>query len=76
MEMLFVSVCTTHLQTSSETDCKTAPHLVVFAENDAIQKILVEEDFKKAPVYEAMRDNPHIATLISETDKVKYKKAV
>jgi len=63
-------------RTHSDTDCDAAPNLVIFAEKDAIQKIVVEEDFKKAPIYEAMRQNPDVTTLLTETDKAKYKPAV
>lgn len=53
-----------------------APNFVIFADKDAIQKILVEEDFKKAPIYETMSTDPHVTNLFSETDKVKYRQAV
>lgn len=49
---------------------------MIFADRDAIQKIIVEEDFRKSAAYERLRDKPDIATLFTETDKTKYKPAV
>lgn len=56
--------------------CVTDPKHVIFAEKSAIQKILVEEDFKKAPIYDHIRGVSSVGTLFSERDKVKYKQAV
>lgn len=55
---------------------QTAPNQILVAEKNAIQKILVEDDFRKSPDYEAIREDPNITSLISETDKVKYKHRV
>ena len=43
---------------------------------DAIQKIIVEDDMVKTPELEWIREDPHIANLISERDKAKYKQLV
>ena len=50
--------------------------MVIFAGKEAIQTILAEEDLPKAKIYHAFRVDPNVSTLISETDKVKYKQAV
>jgi hypothetical protein len=54
----------------------SGPAGILIAEKAAIRKILVDEDFRKAPDYERIRDDPHVASLITETDKVKYKQKV
>jgi hypothetical protein len=54
----------------------SAPYTILVAEKSAIQKILIDDDFKKSPDYEATRQEHDITSLISETDKVKYKQRV
>lgn len=49
---------------------------MIFAEKGAIQKILVEVDLPKAHTYDAFCDDPKFTTLLTETDKTKYKQAV
>jgi len=48
----------------------------MFAGKDSIQKIIVETDLKKAPFYESAREDVNVASLFTETDKVKYKHKV
>lgn len=52
---------------------RVGPADILFADKAAIQKILVEDDFRKSHDYERIREDPHVASLITETDKVKYK---
>jgi hypothetical protein len=49
---------------------------VLVASKSEIRKIIVEEDLKKAHMYEAIRPNPLITTLFSERDKTAYKHRV
>ncbi|KAF4633573.1 hypothetical protein G7Y89_g4555 [Cudoniella acicularis] len=55
---------------------RVGPADVMFADKATIQKILIDEDFRKSRDYEAVREDPHITSLITETDKVKYKQKV
>lgn len=65
------------LESEISTDLpRTAPREVLVAEKQAIHKIVVEEDLKKAPIYEAIREERHVTSLFSETDKVAYKQRV
>lgn len=59
-----------------ELSSSAAPRSVLVAEKSAILKILVDEDFRKSPDYEAIREDYKITSLISETDKIKYKHRV
>ncbi len=52
------------------------PADVMFADKASIRKIIVDEDFRKSRDYETAREDPHITSLITETDKVKYKEKV
>jgi hypothetical protein len=54
----------------------TGPADIMFADKASIQKIVVDEDFRKSRDYEVVREDPHITSLITETDKVKYKQKV
>ncbi len=45
----------------------------MFGDKAAIQKILIDEDLRKSRDYETVREKPEVASLISETDKTKYK---
>jgi hypothetical protein len=54
----------------------TGPTDIMFADKASIQKIIVDEDFRKSRDYEVVREDPHITSLITETDKVKYKQKV
>jgi hypothetical protein len=53
-----------------------APNEVIVAEKKAIHKIMIEEDFRKSPVYEAIREEHHVTNLFTETDKAQYKHKV
>jgi hypothetical protein len=48
----------------------------LFREKATIQKILIDEDFRKSRDYEAVREDPNITSLITETDKIKYRQKV
>jgi hypothetical protein len=48
----------------------------MFRDKATIQKILIDEDFRKSRDYETVREDPNVASLITETDKVKYKQKV
>jgi hypothetical protein len=61
---------------STPVNIRTGPADVMFADKASIQKILVDEDFRKSRDYEVVREEPHITSLITETDKVKYKQKV
>ena len=52
------------------------PADIMFADKASILKILIDEDFRKSRDYEAVREDPHVTNLITETDKVKYKQKV
>ncbi len=54
----------------------SGPADIMFADKATIQKILIDEDFRKSRDYERVREDPHVASLITETDKVKYKQKV
>lgn len=58
------------------TDRITGPNEVMFADKSSVQKILVEDDFIKAPIYESIRLHPKVTSLITERDKVAYKQKV
>ena len=45
-------------------------------DRDGIQKILVEEDLMKSPLYDLVKPDAKIADLLSERDRVEYKKRV
>jgi hypothetical protein len=64
------------LKPSTLVDISLGPADIMFADKASIQKILVEEDFRKSRDYEAVREDPNITSLITETDKVKYKQQV
>lgn len=48
----------------------------MIAEKLGIQKILIDDDFVKAPVYETVRIDPNVTSLITERDKVAYRQKV
>jgi hypothetical protein len=48
----------------------------MFRDKATITKILIDEDFRKSHDYETVREDPNVASLITETDKVKYKQKV
>jgi len=48
----------------------------MFRDKATIQKILIDDDFLKSRDYESAREDPNVASLITETDKVKYKQTV
>ena len=52
------------------------PADIMFRDKATITKILIEEDFRKSPDYERVREDPNVTSLITETDKVKYKQKV
>jgi hypothetical protein len=52
------------------------PADIILADKASVQKLLVEIDFRKSRDYEAVREDPNVASLITETDKVKYKQKV
>jgi hypothetical protein len=52
------------------------PADIMFADKASILKILIDEDFRKSRDYEAVREDPNVTNLITETDKVKYKQKV
>ncbi|KAH7408064.1 cytochrome P450 [Cadophora sp. MPI-SDFR-AT-0126] len=53
---------------------RVGPKDILIRDKAAVQKILVEDDLVKSPIYEAIRPDHHITSLITETDKVAYKK--
>ncbi len=48
----------------------------MIAEKSGVLKILVDEDFVKAPIYEAVRVDPSVSSLITERDKALYRQKV
>ena len=52
------------------------PTDILFRDKAAVQKILVEDDLVKGPVYEMIRPRPDVTSLITETDKTLYKQKV
>jgi hypothetical protein len=48
----------------------------MFRDKATIQKILIDDDLRKSRDYESVREDPNVASLITETDKVKYKQKV
>jgi hypothetical protein len=48
----------------------------MIAEKTGIQKILVDDDLVKAPVYQKVRIDPNVTSLITERDKVAYRQKV
>ncbi|KAL2073943.1 hypothetical protein VTL71DRAFT_11269 [Oculimacula yallundae] len=52
---------------------RLGPKDVIFRETAAVQQILVEDDLIKSPIYKAIRPYPEITSLITETNKAKYK---
>lgn len=55
---------------------RVAPNDIIFAGKDAVQKVLIDEDFVKAPVYDDIEMYPGIKSLITERDKSLYKSKV
>jgi hypothetical protein len=51
----------------------SGPADIMFTDKASIQKILIDEDFRKSRDYERVREDPNVASLITETDKAKYK---
>jgi hypothetical protein len=49
---------------------------VLFAGKNAIQKIVVEDDLLKSPMYEWLRADPKISNLITERDRTAYRQKV
>jgi len=52
------------------------PADIMFRDKATITKILIDEDFRKSRDYETVREDRNVASLITETDKVKYKQKV
>ncbi|PMD33538.1 cytochrome P450 [Hyaloscypha variabilis F] len=52
---------------------RVGPADIMFRDKATITKILIDEDFRKSHDYETVREDPNVASLITETDKVKYK---
>lgn len=48
----------------------------MIAEKMGINRILVEEDWVKAPIYESIRMDKNVTSLITERDKAKYRQRV
>lgn len=59
-----------------KADWTPAPNGLMISGKDACQKIIVQEDWKKAPNYDAMNVHPGTTTLFTERDKSAYKKKV
>lgn len=49
---------------------------MLFAGKNAIQKIIVEDDLLKSPMYEWLRADPKISNLITERDRAAYRQKV
>lgn len=45
----------------------------MIAEKSGVQKILIDEDFIKDPIYQSIRMHPGITSLITERDKAVYR---
>ena len=54
----------------------TGPNEIMVASKAAIQKILVEDDFRKSPLYTLTQEDPHVSNLFTETDTKVYKQKV
>ncbi|KAK0099435.1 hypothetical protein ONS96_008459 [Cadophora gregata f. sp. sojae] len=52
---------------------RVGPKDIQFRDKAAMQRILVEDDLIKSPIYEAIRPDSHITSLITETNKVAYR---
>ncbi|KAE8448885.1 hypothetical protein EG329_008681 [Mollisiaceae sp. DMI_Dod_QoI] len=52
---------------------RVGPKDVLIAEKSGVLKILVDEDFVKAPIYESVRVDPNVTSLITERDKALYR---
>lgn len=52
---------------------RVGPNDILFGSKDGIQKILVEEDLAKAPVYSDVEVYKGVSNLITERDKAAYK---
>lgn len=52
---------------------RVGPADIIFRDKATIQKILIDDDFRKSRDYESAREDPNVTSLITETDKVKYK---
>ncbi|KAH9207521.1 cytochrome P450 [Leptodontidium sp. 2 PMI_412] len=52
---------------------RVGPKDIMFRDKASVQKILVEDDLVKSPIYEAIRPHPNVTSLITETDKTLYK---
>jgi len=77
MSSVLVSASGTYkLCLKTDITLRIGPKDIMFAGKDSIQKILVEVDLKKAPFYETAREDTNVASLFTETDKVKYKHKV
>lgn len=48
----------------------------MIAEKSGVQKILIDDDLIKAPVYQKVRVYPNVTSLITERDKVAYRQKV
>lgn len=55
---------------------RIGPKDIMFRDKASVQKILVEDDLVKSPIYEAIRPHPNVTSLITETDKTLYKQKV
>ena len=53
-----------------------APRTVLVASKAGINKVLIEDDFVKAPYFDGMRLHPGNAMLVTERDKVTHKRVV
>jgi hypothetical protein len=53
-----------------------APREVLVAGKSGVQKILIDDDMIKSPIYDMVRPEGYITTLMSERDKTAYKKKV
>lgn len=54
----------------------TGPRDIMIQDKAGIQKMLVEEDFRKSRDYERVREDPGVTSLITETDKALYRQKV
>ncbi|RDW77757.1 hypothetical protein BP6252_05810 [Coleophoma cylindrospora] len=53
---------------------RVAPNSLLVSSKDACQRIIVQEDWKKAPSYDKMNAHPPTTSLFSERDKTAYRK--
>lgn len=55
---------------------RIGPNEIMVSSKSAIQKIVIEEDFKKSPLYTLTQEDPHVSNLFTETDTRVYKQKV